>query len=101
MRTVAEAQRADHVVAGDIESVRIAECCWVAVGGCRVGKHDRSGRDADPRQLEVFGGDARQGEADRSVAHGFPHRVRNEFELIEQRPLVGIIAQKVHAGGRW
>jgi hypothetical protein len=27
--------------------------------------------------------------------------VRNEFELIEQRPLVGIIAEKVHAGGRW
>jgi hypothetical protein len=54
-----------------------------------------------PRQLEVFGGDARQGEADRSVAHGFPHRVRNEFELIEQRPLVGIIAEKVHAAGRW
>jgi hypothetical protein len=58
-------------------------------------------RDADPRQLEVFGGDARQGEGDRSVAHGFPDRVRNEFELIEQRPLVGIIAEKVHAGGRW
>ena len=100
VHAAAEGQYRRCSLAGDVDAVRVVVDRRITVGRSGIHHDHRAGGEEVAVELDVLDDQAKGSAGDRRVAHGLLDRAHRQFGvLLEQLPLLRVLAQHVHRGG--